>query len=190
MATATPLQPDAAPAVPTDGEALCEVVDGQVVEKAAMGAYEAELASLLIGYLLPFARSHQLGKVVGEVLFQLDHVRNLQRRPDVAFVSKTRWPYHRNAPKTAAWDVVPDLAIEVNSPTNTGNEIIAKIAEYFRAGVQRVWVVYPNAQTIYLYESLNQVKILQVGDTLDAAPLLPGFQLPLALLFEGEEQAD
>ncbi|SIO32228.1 Endonuclease, Uma2 family (restriction endonuclease fold) [Singulisphaera sp. GP187] len=188
MATVTPQTPDVAPTLPVADDTLYEVVDGQVVEKATMGAYEAELASLLVGYLITFARTHKLGRVVCEALFLIDRGRNLQRRPDVAFVSDARWPYNRSAPRTAAWDVIPDLAIEVNSPTNTGNEIIAKVDEYFRAGVQYVWVVYPNARTVYLYESPNQVKILQVGDTLDGAPLLPGFHLPLAALFE--EQAE
>jgi Uma2 family endonuclease len=188
MATVTSPQSDVGPAPPIADDTLYEVVDGQVVEKAAMGAYEGVLASRLVAYLLTFAETHKLGKVAGEVLFLIDRVRNLQRRPDVAFVSDARWPYNRSAPQTAAWDVVPDLAIEVNSPTNTGNEIIAKVDEYFRAGVQRVWVVYPNARTVYHYESPNQVKILQVGDTLDGAPLLPGFHLPLAMLFK--EQAD
>ncbi|AGA31556.1 Uma2 family endonuclease [Singulisphaera acidiphila] len=188
MATVTPPRSNIAPAPPANGDTLYEVVDGQVVEKAAMGAYEGELASLLVAYLLPFVKSHKLGKVVGEVLFLIDRDLNLQRRPDVAFVSDARWPYNRNAPQTAAWDVVPNLAIEVNSPTNTGNEIIAKVDEYFRAGVQHVWVVYPKARAVYVYESPNEVKILRVGNTLDGAPLLPGFHLPLALLFE--EQTD
>ncbi|WP_406698618.1 Uma2 family endonuclease [Singulisphaera sp. Ch08] len=188
MATVTPPRSDVVPAPPIADDTLYEVVDGQVIEKAAMGVYEGELASLLVAYLLTFARTHKLGKVVCEVLFLIDRTRNLQRRPDVAFVSDARWPYNRSVPRTAAWDIIPDLAIEVNSPTNTGNEIIAKVDEYFRAGVQRVWVVYSNARTVSLYESPNQVKILQVGDTLDGAPLLPGFHLPLAMLFE--EQAD
>jgi Uma2 family endonuclease len=188
MATVSPPPPDVAPEPPVDGKSRYEVVDGQVVEKPRMGAYEGELASLLVAYLLTFVRTHKLGKVVSEVLFRLDREQRLQRRPDVAFVSNARWPYNRHAPSEAAWDVVPDLAIEVNSPTNTANEIIAKIHEYFRAGVRRVWVVYPNARTVYLYESPKEVKILGTGDVIDGAPLLPGFQLPLAALFE--EPAD
>jgi len=188
MATATPSPADSAPTMPVDDDILYEVVQGQVQEKPGMGAYEAELASLLVAYLVTFVRDHKLGRAVSEALFQLDRVQNLQRRPDVAFVSNARWPFHRNAPKVAAWDVIPDLAVEVNSPSNKANDIISKIDEYFRAGVQRVWVIYPNARTVYLYESPSEVKILRAGDTLDGAPLLPGFVLPLATLFGEPEQ--
>lgn len=65
---------------------LYEVVDGQLMEKA-VGARESEIASLLIGFLAPFLRAHRLGKAVAETLFRIDKIKDLQRRPDVAFVS-------------------------------------------------------------------------------------------------------
>lgn len=186
MATVTPAPSDVASTSPFGGDTLYEVVQGRVHEKPAMGAYPTWIASLLAQAMGAFATAQQHGRVVVEMLFRLDN--KLQRRPDVAFVSCERWPRGRRVPDETAWDVVPDLAIEVNSPTNTANEIIAKIDEYFRAGVRRVWVVYPNARTVYLYESPKEVKILGTGDVIDGAPLLPGFRLPLAALFE--EPAD
>ncbi len=40
------------------------------------------------------------------------------RRPDLAFVSFDRWPIDRPmSSRDNAWDVVPDLAVEVTSPT-------------------------------------------------------------------------
>ncbi|WP_406698619.1 Uma2 family endonuclease [Singulisphaera sp. Ch08] len=186
MATVTPQTPDVAPTIPVDGDSLYEVVDGQVVEKATIGAYPTWLASLLAQAMGGFTTEHKRGRVVVEMLFRLG--KDLQRRPDVAFVSHDRWPHGRQVPHEAAWDVVPDLAIEIVSPTNTADEIMTKVDGYFLAGVQRVWVVYPKARAVYLYESPNQVEILRVGDTLDGAPLLPGFHMPLAALFE--EQAE
>jgi Uma2 family endonuclease len=185
MATATAPPPNLPPAPPVDGDSLYEVVNGRVVEKTPMGAYEGELASLLLEYLAPFIRTHQLGKVVVEVLFQLDPATNLQRRPDVAFVSCERWALDRQVPDEAAWDVVPDLAIEVVSRTNTAYEVVAKADEYFRAGVRCVWVVYPNISAVYLYESANMIRVLRLGDELGGASLLPGFRLPLTALFQG-----
>src|SRR3954447_15239862 len=112
MATAAVPTPNAAPEPPANGDLLYEVVDGQIVEKP-MGAYEGQLASLLLEYLAPFVRAQQLGTVVVEVLFLINPAKDLQRRPDVAFVSDARWPRKRHAPSAAAWNVVPDLAIEV-----------------------------------------------------------------------------
>lgn len=169
-------------------DVLYEVVDGQVVEKPPMGAYSGWVASFLQGMLQPFVLKHELGAVVTEVLFLLDRERNLQRRPDVAFVSTARWPRGRRIPFEAPfWDVVPDLAVEVNSPSNKESQSLKKIREYFRAGVRRVWAVYPEVALVYVYTSPTEVRILQRGDELQDEALFPGFELPLDSLFRDSD---
>ena len=88
-----------------------------------------------------------------------------------------------------ASDVVPDLAIEVISPSNTANEIAGKLAEYFEAGVRQTWVVYVEQRLVYIYRSVMSVRIVGVDDDLDGGEILPGFTLRLADLFEVGEQA-
>ena len=124
------------------------------------------------------------------MLFRIDRATELQLRPDVAFVSHARWPRDRPAPREAAWDVVPDLAVEVVSPSNSANEVIDKLHEYFQAGVQRVWVVYPKTSEVYVYEAPQRVRIFGRTDELDGGAILPGVRLPMAHLFTLEPQAD
>jgi Uma2 family endonuclease len=81
------------------------------------------------------------------------------------------------------WDVVPDLAVEVISPSDLVYDLIQKIAEYFEAGVRLVWVVYPPQRLVYVYESLTRARILTVADELEGGAVLPGFRLPVANLF-------
>ena len=69
-----------------------EVIDGVRVEREPMGAFETVLASWLCHVINSFAAGKKLGLAVNETLFVLHASRNLQRRPDVAFVSYTRWP--------------------------------------------------------------------------------------------------
>src|SRR5689334_10528703 len=76
--------------VPDDG--LYELVDGKIVEKI-VGAQQAEIASILDQTMGPFSRAHRLGRVISEMVFRIDAARNLQRRPDVAFVSDAKWPF-------------------------------------------------------------------------------------------------
>jgi Uma2 family endonuclease len=178
-----------ADSVPTTipDDMLYEVVEGKVVEKI-VGASEIEIATLLIEFLAPFVRAHRLGKVLGEMIFRIDQVKDLQRRPDVSFVSHARWPYHRRVPKVAVWDIVPDMAVEIVSPSNTADHVQEKIHEYFAAGVRRVWVVYPRQQEVYVYASPTEIQVLQLGQELDGGDLIPGFRLPLAALFEDDPE--
>ena len=168
-------------------EMLYEVVDGRIVQKT-VGVYEVEIANILTQFLGNFARTHGLGRAVVEMIFIIDRDRNLQRRPDVAFVSHARWPVQRRAPKSAVWDLVPDLVVEVVNPSNTADQVQEKIHEYFMARVSRVWVVYPRQKEVYVYASPTQIEVLQLGQELDGGDLVPGFRLPLAALFEDDAE--
>jgi len=167
-----------------NGDLLYEVVDNQIRELPQMSARETLFASTLFRFLSPFAWNGGFGQVVSEMLFLLDRTKNFQRRPDLALVSFDRWPRGKPAPTTNAWEVVPDLAIEVVSPTNGAYEVIEKLEEFFPSGVRRVWVIYPPFAKLYDYDSPTSVRILTRSDTLEGGDVLPGFQLPLSELFE------
>ena len=70
MATATSERIETPP--PTvEPEGLYEVVDGIVVEKPPLGAYESELANILGEWMTAFVRANRLGRVLVEMLFDL-----------------------------------------------------------------------------------------------------------------------
>src|SRR5206468_3707014 len=114
------------------------------------------------------------GYVVIEMLFRLEPAQPLDRRPDLAYVSFQRWP-QRVIPAGNAWEVAPDLAVEVISPSNSATEVQEKIKEYFKYGVRLVWVIYPIPQLVHVYESLKEIRVLEVVDTLEGGTVLPGF---------------
>jgi Uma2 family endonuclease len=171
--------------VPDDG--LFEVVDGQIVEKT-VGARQVEIAFLLAHSLESFAKPRRLGRAITEMVFRIDQAKDLQPRPDAAFISDVRWPFRRRFPDVSVWDMVPDLAVEVVSPTNSAEAVIDKMHEYFEAGAKQVWVVYPKRREVYVYSSPKQIQVYQLGDELDGGELFPGFRLPLAALFEDDPE--
>jgi Uma2 family endonuclease len=183
-----PVAPSGQLTLPVPDDILYEEVDGKIVEKT-LGATEVVIVSILNQHLGMFARTHRLGRVVAEMIFRIDVTKDLQRRPDVAFISHARWPYNRRVPNVPVWDMVPDLAIEVVSPTNTAFEVQQKIHEYFDAGVNQLWIVYPPQRGVYVYASTTRIEVLQIGQDLDGGDLLPGFRLSLATLFEDEADA-
>jgi Uma2 family endonuclease len=182
MAKSMMLPPETA-AMP---EKFFEIVNGQRVELPPMGAFETWVASILAEFLASYAKAHRLGRVTVEMLFRIDRETDLQRWPDLALVSYDRWPRNQPVPRTPAWDVVPDLAVEVVSSSNGANEVLTKVLDYFRTGVQLVWVVYPLLEQVHVYESATTIRVLQRGDTLDGGAVLPGFQNSLATWFEDE----
>lgn len=185
MSTAVETAPDLGMRL-VEPEGHFEVIDGRIVETPAMGAFETWIAARISRRLNAFDPDGLLGDVVTEMLFLLDAARDLRRRPDVAFVSRTRLPAGQEGPRgPAAWEIVPDLAIEVVSPSNFADEMVNKVADYFRTGVRLVWIAYLTQKLVYVYESPKAIRILGIGDELDGGAVLPGLRVPLTSIFDG-----
>jgi Uma2 family endonuclease len=147
-----------------------------------MGARQISLAMRLAMFLCNFADPKKLGQVVNEALFSLREG-HTERKPDVAFISAERWPFDLEGPQSNAWAVVPNLAVEVISPTNTYDEIRQKIEEYFLAGVEVVWVISTALKQIEVFDAARNYRLITINEVLNGEPVLSGFELPLQNLF-------
>lgn len=160
-----------------------EIVDGVRVEMPPMSADSQVLAFRIARCLSNYGIEKNIGEACMEVLFKLPLPVDRNRKPDAAFVPYSRWAKNRAVPTTNAWEVLPDLCVEVVSPHDLGEEIETKVVEYLQSGVRLVWVVYPRHARVYVYESQQLARRLGRTETLDGGPVLPGFQLPLIELF-------
>jgi len=187
FATAAPGENVIAPSEPMEtDEALYELIHGQRVELVPMSVRAVTIANRLTSVLNAFAKPIDLGEAFMEMLIVVpvpdDEERN--RRPDVCFVSSTRLAASSpEDPDAAAWDVVPDVVVEVTSPSDRAEEQRRKVVEYFQLGVRSVWVVYPKLGLIDVYETPANCRVFGPGDVLTGDPVLPGFELRLAELF-------
>ena len=159
----------------------CELIDGVLVEKT-MGYFESRLAIALSVFLEIFLEKNDFGIGLGSdgaVRILGDQI----RAPDVAFFSWRHFP-DRLLPAAPVPAIVPDLAVEVLSTSNTRAEMERKLDEYFAAGVALVWLIDPASQSATVYESRQQIRVLSLSDSLSGGNVLPGFELPLQQLFE------
>lgn len=106
---------------------------------------------------------------------------DLVRAPDVSFVRKERLPAD-GTPK-AYWELAPDLAVEIVSPTETATEVRDKVADYLAVGTALVLVVYPARREIVAHTPDDLARTYHVADTFSAPDVLPGFVRPVADLF-------
>jgi Uma2 family endonuclease len=159
---------------------LFELIDGILVEKS-MGFYESLLAGTLLTILNNFIVPRNLGLVTGaDGMIRL--FPGQVRIPDVAFVSWARIPGGR-VPREPIPDLVPDLAIEVLSESNTAQEMIRKRREYFEAGVRLIWEIDPAMRTVAVFHAPDTKELLTESQVLDGGDVLAGFSLNLANLF-------
>ncbi len=160
---------------------LCELIDGVLVEKA-MGWYESRLAFVLAYFLESFLETSRLGITVGGSGFLRVQPQQV-RVPDVAFYSWDHFP-GKILPRGQILNIVPDIAVEIWSPSNTAQEMKRKRQEYFAGGTKLVWEVFPQQRRVKVYTAPNQVTTLDENDTLDGGTVLPGFTLPIKDWFE------
>ena len=176
------LQPEAAPRPfeLIDPEKQLEWVNGHAEVKEMAGARHSRIGMRLGSRMNIHVEEHNLGAVYGpDATFMIGQ---RQRLPDVSFVSAARIPPEGDP--VGIWTIAPDLAVEIISPNDLIEEVEAKIHAYFAAGVQQVWLVSPQFQTVTIYDSPTKSTILQAGDELASPALLPEFRCPVATLFQ------
>ncbi len=164
-----------------DGKRL-ELINGVIVEMSPSERHGliAAFITIEIGIYL---RKHNIGRVSVESAYRMPGDEHNARLPDVAFTS-----HERAAPVVEEGYVpqMPDLAVEVASPSNTLQELREKAEYYLQNGAQTVWVVHPGKQTVDIYTASGDgvsVQTLKSGDTLDGADVLPGFALAVGAIF-------
>ncbi len=159
---------------------LCELVDRTLVEKP-MGQYESRLAHLIGHFLEDYLELHDRGIVYGaDAMLRI--VPGRVRLPDVSFISWGKLP-NRELPAEPIANLVPDLAVEVLSESNTRREMENKRREYFQGGARLVWEIYPESQSARVYTNPDAFEDIVPDGTLDGGEVLPGFVLPLRQLF-------
>ena len=165
-----------------------EVVDGHWIETPTMSYYASIVTSRLNGYVTLHLEQQNPapGQAVVETLFRIPTRKDAsrKRRPDLAYVSAGRWATDRPVSLLEdAWDVVPDLAVEVVSPTDRVTDLTDKVQEYFQAGVRLVWVVHPIQRVIHVHEAWDRIRVVTESGSLDGGEVLPGFRRAIDRLF-------
>lgn len=105
------------------------------------------------------------------------------RAPDASVILSAHLP--SDEAMTGFLPMAPDLAIEVLSPSDTAATFQEKLDDYLAAGTAALWVLDPARWTVAVHAPDAPVRRLRADDTLDGAPVLPDFQLPVAELFAG-----
>ena len=160
---------------------FCELVEGTLVEKG-MGFEESCLTVWLGHLLLIEIGDRDPGKLSGESgMMRLGS--GLVRAPDLSFTSWSKFPDGERSATPIA-DLVPDLAIEVLSASNTPGEIRRKIGEYFQAGTELVWIVDPVRRVVVVHTAPEASTTLTEADTLDGAGVLPDVRIPVSRVFQ------
>jgi Uma2 family endonuclease len=169
-------------ALPDNGGAT-ELVRGELIDMSPGSPSSSEIGFNIGAPLWNFVRPRRLGVITGELAgYVLARNPDTVRAPDIAFVRADRVP--PQAQRDFYWQVPPDLAVEIVSPSDRPRQVRDKCLEYLDAGVRLVWLVEPKHQRVTVYLPDRSTRTLGRTDALDGGDVLPGFTLPLADVFD------
>ena len=89
---------------------------------------------------------------------------------------------------SVAWDgegyfpTVPHLVVEVISPSESADDVAEKVQDYLTGGAHRVWCIYLRRRMVHIHDAAAPLRVVR-GDDSITDDLLPGFALPLNLVF-------
>ena len=157
--------------MPEDGRKY-ELIDGELLVSPAGLRHErigVKIAFLLTAFVAP----RDLGEVYGSSAgYKLPNGDLLS--PDVSFVRRERLPGGKT-PKGFG-EFLPDLVVEILSPGDNPREVLTKVGIYLSNGVPMLLLVDPDEETVAVYRSLTNVKVLRGDDVWSGEEVIPGFR--------------
>ena len=165
-----------------------EFVDGEKIPMSASVAGSSYTAGIIYKALIRVVDLQNLGEVMSEASFAFVKSPQWVRKsliPDLAFVGADKLAnYRAETPdwKTLPYTLIPDLVVEIVSPTDRKSDVRRKVTRYLEEGISLVWVVdYINEVVDVL--TAHGGHELRRGDTLTAGDIITGFELTLETLF-------
>jgi Uma2 family endonuclease len=165
------------------GTVRYELDNGQLVIYPPHGDAHAAVVAAVAAELALQGQRRGLGKVrcggLGLILW-----RNPDRviGADVAFLGEEQLP--ARVSQEDYLETMPALVVEVRDVRDADPEVERKVKDYLTAGVRVVWVADPDARTVTAYRTGQPPQVFRDTDTLTAADVIPGFQVPVANLFQ------
>lgn len=162
-------------------EASYELINGMIVEKGVTQKH-AQIVSNINGELyIDFKKNCKIkGHFEPEARFTPVDDQYNSRLPDIS-VHLTDDPIVEQG----AVQGMPTLAVEVQSPPQTVQEMRDKAKFYIEHSCQMVWVIYPNSELIEVYQPNVDIELLTGDDALVSGDdILPDFEISLRDIFE------
>ena len=159
------------PEVAGDEHRRFELRSGELVEMGETTPWHNIVRGRFERILGDFTEEAALGMVLSESGVQIDS--NNLYRPDLRFWDAPHWASVDL--DTSPIQVIPQLVVEVASPSNKTSDLFEKVDAHLRAGVHTVWLVIRRPYEIHVFEASGGRRIVRAGEKLEGPALLPGF---------------
>lgn len=164
---------------PFEEDKRYELDEGELIEMTRPAYNHNRVLMKLLYALESYFRQNPIGEtLLSENLYALSP--STRRSPDAAVILGNR---HHELQGAKVIAIIPEIAAEVLSPSETPRMIHRKLKQYFEAGVKEVWMIDPESREVEIWTGPQLPEQELAADASITSPLLPGFSLPLSELF-------
>ena len=150
--------------------------DGMVEKTQSMNQQQAIIQAVIMRYFVQTQVFKNGGLFTSETNMDTSPVQ--LRKPDLAIYTNEQLLLMKQGQN----QIAPWVA-EVISSSDNINHVNQKLDEYFQAGVQVVWHIFPDSKQVYVYTSPEQVTICRGKTICSAAPALADLEISADDLF-------
>ena len=160
-----------------------ELIRGVLCETMPTGQEHGEIVVNLAVMLGAFVKPRKLGRLTAsDSGVWLERDPDTVREPDIAYFSAEKIP--PGVRVTGYAEAVPDLVVEVSSPSDSLRGVNDKALMWLGYGVRMVWVVNPHTRAVDVYREGRAASTLTENDALDGLDALPGFTCAVRDVFD------
>jgi Uma2 family endonuclease len=156
---------------------LFELIDGEIVEKMPTREHGVAAGNIVTDLNI-FLRQNPIGRAAVEARHRPPDDQYNDRLPDVSFVSDMNRPVER----VGAALYMPDLVVEIQSPTDSLRKMLKRAEFYLANGTRMVWLVYLAKRLVEVLTADDR-QLLTEDDILTGGDVLPGFSMPVRDIF-------
>ncbi|MGE3316677.1 MAG: Uma2 family endonuclease [Planctomycetaceae bacterium] len=166
-----------------EGRRWSELVSGKIIRHSPPDPEHGRIV-LNLSKAIALHVQNTVDAADGYACFELGLI--IARNPDT--VRCPAISYFTSGPRFAELEKVvtetrPALVVEVASSADRRKGATERVESYLNWGVQLVWMADPVEKQVHVLPRGKQPRLLGMTHTLEGAPAIPGFRMPVAEVF-------
>ncbi len=150
--------------------------DGEIEKTQGMNQEQAIIQAILMRLFIGTKVLEEGGIFISEV--DMYTSKKQLRKPDLAiFLGSQVSKLKKESTEIAPW------VAEIISESDNINRVNLKVDEYFNAGVQVVWHIFPASKQVYVFTAADKVTICRGKTVCSGKPAIANFEIAAEDLF-------
>ncbi len=157
----------------------CELLNGVLVIHSPASYRHQTISRFLLTFLDQIGLQQKIGRALGApFIVKLDP--NWAPEPDIIFYRSLM----EEAIKDTFFDGIPDIIVEILSPSNRQDDLNTKLPKYLALGIPEVWIIDPDEKTLTIHHAGQDPNMYSNPESMVKSKIFPEIHFRLKWLWD------